>query len=239
MKIEQVEEVIDRQRGCGWRKPGGIYLRADGPNMHCGKLPLPLEKCPCCGGGIKPARGWSWINPRPMFEARDCSRQEEDMCCTFCPCGGAVPDRAGLVWIGEKFYPTTEAWLTEARKLGVSRRIPRVPAGFKLGDRVFAAHRKAIVVECVCEGIALPAGDTCPTCEGEGKLYRAAIFHSFTPTRIEYVCEGTETEAELDALLQRGLTPVRVRRDTDLKEPGQNFTTPEAPGADDDDGENP
>ena len=39
-----------------------------------------------------------------------------------------------------------------------------------------------------------------------------AIFGMFKPNRIEYVCNGNETEGELDRLLERGLTPVIVKK---------------------------
>ena len=55
------------ERGCGLRRPGGIYLCSDGMGLPCGKLPLPLDICPTCSGGIHFARGWTWISPQPLF----------------------------------------------------------------------------------------------------------------------------------------------------------------------------
>jgi len=52
--------VKDKIRGCGWRKPGGLYLKSSSMFSTCGKLPLEIEVCSCCGAGIKPARGWTW-----------------------------------------------------------------------------------------------------------------------------------------------------------------------------------
>jgi len=57
----EIEVRYESKRGCGWRKPGGLYLMADGPAELCGKLPIPLEICPSCGGGIKLSRGWTWV----------------------------------------------------------------------------------------------------------------------------------------------------------------------------------
>ena len=51
-----------RLRRSGWRKPGGLYLVAYGPSTYCGILPIELSRCPCCGQGISPTRGWSWID---------------------------------------------------------------------------------------------------------------------------------------------------------------------------------
>ena len=80
--------LTERERGCGYRKPGkdgvGVYLLGDGTAPPCGLLPYPLEVCPCCGGGIKATRGWQWITPELLFKGdvmsvlagaeRDCSR---------------------------------------------------------------------------------------------------------------------------------------------------------------------
>lgn len=190
-----VQTVIDHQRGCGWRKEGGIYLRCDAPGVPCGKLPAPLTVCPCCGEGIKPARGWTWFNPGPFFKDIACALPER--------CGGCVvsnpPAKAGLLWIGEKFYPRPSDWLEEAHKLGVSRRLPRVPHGFEIGKTwVFAAHRK------------------CIASSEDPEDFQAGIFHVFKPSRVEYVVTGKESEEDLEQLVKRGLTPVKVQRAGDL-----------------------
>ena len=53
--------------------------------------------------------------------------------------------RVGLIWVGEKFYPTPQDFCAEAEKMGISRRIPAVPNDFVLGETwVWLAHRKAI-----------------------------------------------------------------------------------------------
>lgn len=213
MKLDEVETVTDSKRGCGWRKPGGLYLRCDGVMVPCGKLPVPLEVCPCCAAGIKPARGWTWINPQPFLKAKPCAMvgtEDEDRC-EMCPMECA-PERAGLLWVGEKFYPTPADYMDEARKLGVSRRIVRMPQGYKAGDRVYLAHRLTVRKDCDCHGMEA----LCEECGGKGHWLVPGIFTTFVPERVEYVCTGTETEAELDALLKRGITPVRVVRDTDI-----------------------
>lgn len=197
------QEVIDHERGCGWRKEGGLYLRAEGIGMPCGKLPIRLEVCPCCGTGIKPARGWTWFNPRPFVEPLPCASAQAVLAGALShnPCNTCVlstpPEKAGLLWIGEKFYPTPADWMKEADKLGVSRRISMVPKGFNVGETwVFAAHRKAIREEGA---------------DGEEKFV-PAIFHVFRPNRIEYVTKGDESQEELEALAKRGITPVKVKR---------------------------
>lgn len=215
MNIEQVPTVTDHKRGCGWRKEGGLYLRLDGAWTSCGKLPLALEVCPCCGTGIKPARSWTWFNPAPFLDKAECGAQKAFEAgalnvntCETCPMMHP-PEKAGLLWIGEKFYPRPYDWMEEAKRLGVSRRIKSVPHGFKIGDRVYLAHLKALSTACACGG---KIGKDCATCEGEGTLYRPGIFTTFVPDRIEYVCKGTESEEELDKLVERGISPVKVQR---------------------------
>lgn len=211
-----IKTVVDSKRGCGWRKPGGIYLRCDGISRACGKLPVPLGICPCCHAGIKPARGWTWIDIRPFTEPVKCALEGEAACASCVL--SHPPAQVGLLWIGEKYYPKPSDWIEEAHKLGVSRRISAVPKDFEVGTTwVFAAHRKAIPgfdeSKCTCH---------CPDGKGqhlagcEGYIATPGIFHVFRPDRIEYVTTGKESEEELAALAKRGLTLVKVQRDTDL-----------------------
>ena len=37
-----------------------------GKLVACGLLPIELVRCPCCGGGVKPSRGFTWINPEAL-----------------------------------------------------------------------------------------------------------------------------------------------------------------------------
>lgn len=184
-----VQLRVEERRGCGFRKPGGVYLVSDGPSAPCGKLPIPLEICPTCGQGIKPARGWTWIHATALLASRECQSPD---CSPRCPLAGSL-GRAGLLWIGEAFYGRPEDWTAEARRLGVSRRISAVPRGFVVGQTwVLVAHRKAI--------------------RNPDDSWTAAIFHAFCPQRIEYVVRGDETDEQIEDLLKRGLTPVLVRR---------------------------
>lgn len=100
----------------------------------------------------------------------------------------------GLLWIGEQYYPTPADWTREAGTIGISRRLSAVPKNFKLGETwVLVAHRKAIRVSA--------------------NEFAAGVFHAFKPTALEYVVRGNENDAELQALRDRGITPVRIERD--------------------------
>lgn len=49
-----------------------------------------------------------------------------------------------MLWIGEEHYATPGEFLAEGAQLGFSRRIAKLPNGFKIGETwVFLAHRKA------------------------------------------------------------------------------------------------
>jgi len=210
MSVE-VEIRVDKQRGCGWRKEGGLYLMGGGVSQPCGKLPIPLRSCPCCGHGIKPTRGWTWVDADALSSPYPCKLEKTGKCCT-CPLGGKV-GRAGLLWIGEKYYSSADEFLSEADDQGVSRRISRVPHGFRVGKTwVLLAHRKTVEERCPeCKGNGgVFGGKPCKECNGDGMIMTAGVFRLFQPTAIEYVTKGDETQEELESLVKRGITPVKV-----------------------------
>ncbi len=190
--------TVERARGCGYRKPGksgvGIYLMGPEARVPCGRLPFPLSVCPCCGAGIKPARSWTWIEPKALFSPAvepQCNadllrRRYPDlkvssaMVCSTCPLGGGVPEgRHGLVWVGGKFYPTPADFMREADMMGVSRKIGAIPRGFVLGEtHVYLAHRKAVPVY------------------GDDPKMEPGVFTAFRPTRIDLVVDDIEDVPE-------------------------------------------
>lgn len=187
-----IEVRRDRVRGCGWREPGGLYLMAGGPSRPCGKLPIPLTTCPCCNAGIKPTRGWSWIDADALLAGVECHRPRFIVGCGLCPLAQKL-GRVGLLWVGGSFYKTPADWTKEAVEQGISRRIPALPKGFKAGETwVLVAHREAIDLEDGKKGMG--------------------IFHAFKPTAVEYVVKGTETAEEIEALEKRGITAVTIER---------------------------
>ena len=199
--------VTEGARGCGYRAPGGLYLMSDGAGEPCPKLPIELRVCPVCGSGIKPTRGFTWIEPDAFTEPGPHGSDEHS---ARCPLSGSI-ERAGLVWIGGAFY-TARSFTDEAERMGVSRRIPALPRGFEIGETwVFCAHREAEWEACPeCGDAATPAD--CPACDGVGKVGVPAIFHLFRPERVEYVVRGDESPEELDRLESRGIEPVIVKR---------------------------
>lgn len=201
MTIE-IQELIEGRRGCGYRKPGGIYLVGPPDGWACCKFPFPLTVCPTCGAGIHVSRGWTWVEPGELFQPPDCQAHDRKLWAgaTLRPCPLADPKtmgRAGLLWVGEKFYKSPGDFLQEARDQGISRRISVVPRGFKPGKTwVLLAHRKGYAI-----------GGNLETNQSN---WLPAIFAVFRPRAIEYVVKGDETDEELERLAGRGLTPVRV-----------------------------
>lgn len=201
-----IEDRVERKRGCGFRKEGGFYLVANGPAVGCGKLPIPLAVCPCCHAGIKPTRGWTWINGTALAAEKVCDFQPSDTGCEFCPLAKPM-GRVGLLWIGEKFYKTPEDFQRESIEQGISRRISQIPRDFKVGETyVWLAHRKTI--------------------KNEDGTFTPAVFRIFRPQRIEYVVKKDDSDEKLDKLAERGITLVRVKRASDqepveTKEPEQ------------------
>lgn len=220
--------VNEGKRGCGYRKEGGLYLMAGEPTGTCGKLPLPLERCPCCDAGIKPSRGWTWVNSKMLFEKVVCRDDTPYSCkCIGCVLGTAnLPERMGLLWIGEKFYATPAEFLKEGMAQGVSRRISAIPRDFVLGETlVLFAHAKGMDKRCEdCVDPLNPGfnnnndGTSPCTCNGTGWVKIPAIFGCFRPTRIEYIVKADDSEEKLEALEKRGITLIKLVRADALDE---------------------
>lgn len=191
--------IVESKRGCGYRSSGangyGIYLMGGELSAPCGLLPHVLTVCPCCGAGIKPARGWTWITPDLFGEPVD------DGCgnswCNQCPIGiGRNWQKAGLLWIGGKFYPDAHSFQNEARTMGISRKIAQIPHDFEIGETwVFFAHRK---------GKAWINQDM----EEE---WQPAIFSAFKPTHIDLVIDDPNDVPDYAERLQEKWGEEKVR----------------------------
>lgn len=199
--------AVEAKRGCGYRKVGGKYLISGGVGMTCGRLPFPLLPCRCCGRGIKQARGWTWVDGEELINsgAPDCTMTETH--CAFCPMMDLKRfKKAGLLWVGERFYKTPDAFQLEASALGISRRIHSVPRDFKLGETwVMLAHPKAARIDVEND-------------EFEGGLERVecpGVFRIFKPERIEIIVTESDfaDDKKMERLIKQGLTPVPVPDD--------------------------
>lgn len=223
----EIQTRQDKKRRCGWRKPGGLYMVSGGIAQSCGKLPLPLTVCPVCSCGIKPSRGWTWIDGTALVKDVKCRYGEIYDAkikhpCTTCPMHGE-PGRVGLLWIGEKFYPMPGDFAKEAAQQGVSRRIKSIPREFVLGETwVWFAHRKGITEFCDHPDIELAYADQyiyeCKYCDKQGRKYTPAVVYAFKPTAIEYVVKGDETDEQLEAMAKRGITPIKIEKIGETKQ---------------------
>jgi hypothetical protein len=210
--------AVEQARGCGFRKVGGIYLVSGELSGHCGKLPFPITVCPCCYQGIKPARGWSWVNPRQLFGPTVCG--EGANYCIKCPMGPGMPERGGLLWVGDKFY-SPASFVAEAALMGVSRRINSVPRDLVVGETViYMAHRSAIKAKCNCEPELFERGlvalgdraENCPVHGPEVMGDEPGIIAAFIPRAIEIIVTDLQAQDDefMAGLEKRGLTPVIV-----------------------------
>ena len=222
---------VEQARGCGYRKPAkdgvGIYLVGDGLGEPCGLLPYPLDVCPCCGGGVKATRGWTWVTPQLLFGKgdvlskiagveRECSLSRKlrvvgqngssarESGCPRCPVGSPPAGLHGLLWVGEAFYKSPDDFSQEAHAQGVSRKIKAVPKGFKLGETwVLLAHRKAV---------RNPA---------TGERENPGIFSMFMPRGIDLVIKDEadvpEKAEKLAEKIGDGARIVKVVRDVDAQ----------------------
>ena len=211
--------AVEAKRGCGYRKVGGLYMVGGGVGIPCDRLPFELTVCSCCGQGIKQARGWTWVDVAKLFQGahqinremvstyaylRGAGRTGGCGCSSgFCPlCNNPeMMGKAGLLWIGEKFYKTPDLFVKEGVELGFSRRIKAVPQGFKVGETwVLLAHSKSVrkATADILTGV-------------DKDEYAPGIFYVWLPQRLEkIVLESTRGTEEIDALEKRGITPVFV-----------------------------
>ena len=193
----------EAQRGCGYRKVGGTYLVTATVSAPCGGLPIPLDRCPTCGEGIKPTRSYAWIDAKKLFakfrEQLSACQQCGWMAPDIAPCvirnQTKLNDQDLLIWAGTQFYPTAEDFLDEARRLGISSRVAAVPRGAEPGTTwLFFAHRKAIAGESKRE--------MSPGVIGVARL-----------KAIERIVDDDIAPEEVEKLEKQGLTVVKVPKD--------------------------
>lgn len=194
--------AIESKRGCGYRKVGGLYLCSGGEGYACDRLPFELIVCPTCNHGIKQSRGWTWVDVNALLGGIHPNCQDNFPC----PVCMATPEmgKAGLLWVGERFYPTTYDFNREAGLLGISKRIHAVPREFELGKTwVLLAHPKAVK-----EGKFDPETGASTPSESPG------IFKVWRPNRIEKIVQESKRGSEEVARLEKkGITPVFVPDD--------------------------
>lgn len=222
--------MAEARRACGYRKVGGLYLCSDTLGVPCCKLPIPLPKhfCSVCGidHTIHFTRGWTWMDPKPLIESKECIKATSDAIINkfFCPAmdPSSMGKEVGLKWIGSQFYPTAGSFLFEAERMGISIRLNKLPRRLKLGETwVFLAHMKTILTR---KWVEPPDPNPMNETGHWDDLWTPGIFRIFKPERVEKIVTATEfanTEA-MDALRERDITPVAVP-DNDKRHQGSVY----------------
>ena len=195
----------ERIRGCGYRKVGGLYLVGTGLAMSCDRLPFQLKECPCCGFKPVLTRALMRINAKYLLSDTEIGKYDHlSKCRDLSPEQCPICNPKGLyalMFVGESFY-TPASFIKEAREMGVSKRIGKIPKWLKLGETwVLLAHKHVpIIPEVMKENGLLLAFD-----------YKPAIFYAFKPQRIEkLIWKSKATERTLKKMEKAGLTPVII-----------------------------
>lgn len=214
--------MSESERGCGYRKIGGLYLVSDaGPAWICDGLPLPLLPCDCCDYQPPFSRNLEWITLKYVKDLSAIKHDHKWPCVVktdWCSCPEGCPichpelqqlEKFGLMYVGQKFY-TPESFLKEAVQMGISKRIPEIPKGLKLGETwIFLAHLKVPFYPKHPDGVYAIDQMLGGLAPGE-PITKKAIFYGFKPQRIEMpIWKGTSTEKILK-LEKKGITPVLI-----------------------------
>jgi hypothetical protein len=207
--------TTEAERGCGYRRKGGLYLMGGGLSASCDRLPVPIVPCGCCGWEPQQLRSHAMVPGRWLgshFTAHDIctplrgfdpSDPESGYRLTVHltePCrdhfvfGGQDPiceasaEPRLLMWVGRQHYTPGE-FSAEATRLGVSKRIAEIPKGMVLGKTwALLAHPDACYE---------PVSWAFHWLLGDGEIGTApGVFSAFVPRRVELILAESEATAE-------------------------------------------
>lgn len=219
-----IVDVYDQKRLCGWRHPG-FYITSKAMSRECGKFPLALAPCDCCGLQVKLTRGLQKVNVHNLFAKADCD--SDRIFCRLCLANRT--EWGYLIGIGHKHYKHHQLFESEAMEQGVSKRIAfPLPRDFKVGESVVLLGHPKVFVDLVPEStIELPVPEidedapqkALPMIDGNalttGRMIAKdipAVIMAFIPERVEYVVGGSEPLSFLQTLFDQGVTLVNVHR---------------------------
>lgn len=218
--------MSEAQRGCGYRKVGGLYLCGEGIFVPCDRLPYELKSCPVCGAGIHFTRSMTEINPLLLFGTHDVYDGLSDnptliLACKDlsrpCPMCDPTDEPAFIKTVGKKYY-SPQSFMSEARTMGISLRIAQIPKNLKLGETViYLAHPQAIVeANKEPKPRRITRGRAKGQDTSELMTYKLAIFSAFIPKRVEMpvydkMLNGKGSRNFKKSLKKRGITPVVVK----------------------------
>lgn len=180
--------AVEKQRGCGYRKVGGLYMVCNGAGRSCGRLPFPLKTCPTCGGGIKLTRSVQFMKAKALLAHAPKCKTPKD--CKGCPLNELKEETIGLMTVGERHY-TPSTFTFEASHMGISKRISAIPKQLKIGETwIFLGHKEAAI-------------------DGLNKV--PGVFHVFRPQRIELIVDSKiKNKAWVKNYAKKGVTLVEV-----------------------------
>jgi len=229
--------AIEAIRGCGYRKVNALYIVGEYISSPCDRMPFPLTVCPVCGQGIKVSRAFTEINPLKLWgshdsaleqmlypnyqAAREAVDQGKDQCQDrIRPCHLCDPQDqpAYIMLVGAGAYKTPFDFLDEAKRMGISKRIPFIPKGLELGKTVlYLAHPKAceVMVEpALQQAMAIVSESQTKQprlLETDRKEKALGIFCAFIPKRVErLIWKSKASPEELEKLEKRGISPVII-----------------------------
>jgi len=175
-----------------------------------------------CSHGFKQSRGWIWTDVFGLVGGEHVGCHDSFQPCPLCNDPKSI-GKAGLLWIGERFYKTPTEFQSEGTVLGFSRRIKALPRGFKVGETwVLLAHPKTIRETCAdCQGGGIivstevrgdgGVNERCQNCDAQGFKMHAGIFTLWRPSRVEKILPESKRDSdEVKELLEKGITPVFV-----------------------------
>jgi len=230
--------MVEQERGCGFRKIGGVYLVSDGGSMACDGLPVELSPCSDCGYEIHQARSMQPIHAGYLASKMRGHKCKEDFAgCPLCYYAEEYADEFAMtpeerkaqevqvpkvffiMYVSKEFY-TPESFIDEARTQGISKRIApdSLPRGFKVGvDWVFLAHQE-VHFRPNCGKTTVTFKDTTSAeLEQPKPTIKRGIFYAFKPQRLELVLwKGTDAEMIRD-YEERGYTVVLIDKTPENK----------------------
>ena len=209
-----IRTVVESKRGCGYRKQGGKYLISGSYFKACGKMPMPILPCPCCGGEIRLSRAYTWITTdyTDKHPCMTCQADGKPECVPFDGSAGKMM----LIRVGKAHYPTPEDFIKEANAMGISRRLNNgLPKDFVVGETwVLLAHEEACEKEVPYKPKELKEGESIElniTPKITTEIVKVpGIFMAFKPESVEYVVKGSESAEELARLEKQGYDLVHV-----------------------------
>jgi hypothetical protein len=83
--VMSVRVSVEARRGCGYRKEGGLYLVSGQLSEPCPLLPYETSTCPTCGEGIKPARGFTWVDGEKFIPPVEHGTPDHNAVCPLSP----------------------------------------------------------------------------------------------------------------------------------------------------------